>query len=128
MEKRCESKRHSDSFWIYIAVIAGVLWLLSRNGWDIHLPGFGSFFSGIGHFFSSMAGLAFNTAFPVFLIIIGIALILARRFLAALFLVVLFLIIMPSLIVIPGILITLFFPFILIILGIVILSRLFGNR
>ncbi len=125
MERHIEHKRHSGSFWAYVLIIFGVLWLLKQTGWDIHFPNIGEFFSSIGHFFGSMAQWSFGAAIPVLIILIGVGLILGRRFLGALLFVLLLLLLLPNFLIIPGILMILFFPIILIIIGIIILSKLF---
>ncbi len=125
MERHCEQRKHSGSFWAYVLIIFGVLWLLKQTGWDIHFPGIGEFFSSIGHFFGNLAQWSFNAAIPVLIILIGVGLILGRRFLGALLFVVLLMLILPNFLIIPGILMILFFPIILIIIGIIILSKLF---
>ncbi|MBL7967657.1 MAG: hypothetical protein JNK09_11705 [Prolixibacteraceae bacterium] len=126
MERHCEQHRkHSGSFWAYVLIIFGVLWLLKQTGWDIHFPNIGEFFSSIGHFFGSLAQWSFGAAIPVLIILIGVGLILGRRFLGALLFVLLLLLLLPNFLIIPGILMVLFFPIILIIIGIIILSKLF---
>lgn len=125
MEKHIEHKRHSGSFWAYVLIIFGILWILKQSGWDIHFPGIGDFFSGVGHFFSSLANWSIGAIIPILIILIGISLIAGRRFLGALIFVVLLMIFIPHFLIIPGIIMVLFFPIVLIIMGIVILSKLF---
>ncbi len=125
MERHCEQRKHSGSFWAYVLIIFGALWLLKQTGWDIHFPGIGEFFSSAGHFFGNLAQWSFSAAIPVLIIMIGVGLILGRRFLGALLFVVLLMLILPNFLIIPGILMILFFPIILIIIGIIILSKLF---
>ncbi len=125
MEKHIEHKRHSGSFWAYVLIIFGILWILKQSGWDIHFSGIGDFFSGVGHFFSSLANWSIGAIIPILIILIGISLIAGRRFLGALIFVVLLMIFIPHFLIIPGIIMVLFFPIVLIIIGIVILSKLF---
>jgi len=125
MERQMEHKRHSGSFWAYVLIIFGVLWILKQSGWDIHFPGIGEFFSGVRHFFSNLAYWSFGAAVPVLIILFGIVLIIGRRFFGALLFVLLLLIFIPHFLIIPGILMFLFFPIILIIIGIIILTKLF---
>lgn len=125
MEKHIEHERHSGSFWAWVLIIFGVLWILKQSGWDIHFPGIGEFFSGIRHFFSSMAHWSFGAVIPILVILIGISLIAGRRFFGALIFVMLLMIFIPNFLIIPGILMVLFFPLVLIIIGIIILSKLF---
>ncbi|MBV5311825.1 MAG: hypothetical protein JZU47_00935 [Prolixibacteraceae bacterium] len=125
MDRQIEHKRHSGSFWAYVLIIFGILWIMKQSGWDIHFPNIGDFFSGIGHFFSNLAHWSFGAALPVLIILIGIAVLAGRRFFGALLFVVLLMIFIPHFLIIPGILMVLFFPLILIIIGIIILTKLF---
>jgi hypothetical protein len=125
METHCEHKRHSGSFWAYFLIIVGILWLMSKSGWDINLPGIGDFFAAIGNFFGNMASLFADATLPILVIIAGLVLIAGRKIFGALILALLILIIVPHFLIIPGIILFLFFPVLLIIIGIVILSKLF---
>lgn len=125
MERHYEHKRNSGSFWAYVLIIVGILWLLKKSGWDINLPGVGDVISAMGQFFSNMANWSHGSVVPVLLLIAGIILLAGRRFFGALLFVILLLILLPHFLVIPAILITLFFPIILIIIGIIILTKLF---
>jgi hypothetical protein len=125
MEKQIEHKRHSGSFWAYVLIIIGILWILKQSGWDIHLPGIGDFFSGVSHFFTNLAHWSFGAIIPIIIILIGISLLAGRRFFGALIFVLLLMIFIPNFLIIPGIFMILFFPLLLIIIGIIILSKLF---
>jgi hypothetical protein len=125
MDRQIEHKRHSGSFWAYVLIIFGILWIMKQSGWVIHFPNIGDFFSGIGHFFSNLAHWSFGAALPVLIILIGIAVLAGRKFFGALLFVVLLMIFIPHFLIIPGILMVLFFPLILIIIGIIILTKLF---
>jgi hypothetical protein len=125
MERHCEHRKDSGSFWAYVLIIGGLLWIMSKSGWDIHLPDIGGFFAGIGHFFGNMANWSGGTILPLLVILAGIILIAGRRFFGALFLVILIMILVPHFLIIPGILMFLFFPVLLIIIGIIILTKLF---
>jgi hypothetical protein len=125
MERHCEQRRHSGSFWAYVLIIGGLLWIMSKSGWDIHLPGLGDFFNGIGQFFGHLGTWSAGAFLPLLVILAGIILIAGRRFFGALFLVILIMILVPHFLIIPGILMFLFFPVLLIIIGIIILTKLF---
>jgi len=125
MEKHIEHRRHSGSFWAYVLIIVGILWILKKSGWDINLPGFGEFFSGIGQFFGNLFQMTAFATVPLLIILFGVLLILGRKFLGALLLVLLVMIIVPHFLIIPGILMIIFFPLILIFVGIIILTKLF---
>jgi hypothetical protein len=125
MEKHCEHRSNSGSFWAYVLIIFGILWILSKSGWDINLPGVGELFAGIGHFFSNLAHWSVGATFPLLIILAGIVLIAGRRFFGALLLVLLILIFIPHFLILPGILMIIFLPVVLIIVGIIILTKLF---
>ena len=125
MEKYHEHRRHTGSFWAWVLIIMGMLWIMKSSGWDINLPGFGEFFAGIGRFFGSFSHWSDWTLLPWLIIFIGILLIAGRRFFGALLFVLILMIVLPHFMIIPGILMILFFPVFLIILGIIILSKLF---
>jgi hypothetical protein len=125
MEKQYEHKKSSGSFWAWVLIIFGIIWLLSRSGWDINLPGIGDFFAGIGNVFGSLASWSASALVPLLIIFLGIVLILGRKFIGALFLVLLIMIILPHFLIVPGILMIIFFPVVLIIIGIIILTKLF---
>lgn len=124
MERHHEHRKHSGSFWAYVLIIIGILWILKKSGWDINLPGIGDFFAGIGNFFGNFIHLSGAEAIPLLIILAGIILIAGRKFFGALFLVILIMILLPHFLIIPGILMIVFFPLILIIIGIIILSKL----
>lgn len=126
MERHCDKRNHSGSFWAYVLIIAGILWLMKQSGWDFNLPGIGGLFSGIGNFISHFTHWISSAALlPVLVIFIGILLIAGRKVLGAFFLVLLLLIIVPHVLIIPGILMIVFFPIMLILIGIVILTKFF---
>lgn len=125
MENHIEQRKNSGSFLAWVLIIFGVLWILKQSGWDIHFPNIGEFFSGIGHFFGNLTSWSGGSVLPILIIALGIVLILGRKFFGALFLVIILLIVIPNFLIIPGILMILFFPLILIIIGIIILSKLF---
>ncbi len=125
MERHIEHKRHSGSFFAYVLIIFGIFWLLKKNGWDINLPDMGGFFAGIGHFFGNLFQLSAGAALPALIIVAGILLIIGRRFFGALFLVLLILILIPHFLILPGILMIVFFPITLIVIGIIILTKIF---
>ena len=125
MEKQYEHRKHSGSFWAYVLIIFGLLWILKQSGWDINLPGIGGFFAGIGNFFGNLFSWSALALVPLLIIFLGIVLILGRKFFGALFLVLLLLVILPHFLILPGILMIIFFPVVLIIIGIIILTKLF---
>ena len=125
MESHWEHRRRSNPFWAYVLIIFGILWIMSKSGWDIHLPGFGALFSAIGNFFGHLTHWSAGVNIPIILLILGILLIAGRRVFGTLLLVLLIMILIPNFLIIPGILMILFFPLILILIGIVVLTKLF---
>lgn len=125
MEKHIEHRKSSGTFWAWVLIIFGLIWILNKSGWDVNLPGFGAFFTGIGHFFGSLFRLSAAALLPILIVLAGIMLILGRRFLGALLFVLLFLILIPHFLIVPGILMIVFFPVLLIIIGIIILTKIF---
>ena len=125
MEKHIEHRKHSGSFLAWVLIIFGIIWILKQKGWDIHLPDLGGFFASIGSFFATMGHWSGGSALAVLFVALGIILLLGRKFFGALFLVIVLMIVLPNFLIVPGILMILFFPIILIIVGIIILSKLF---
>lgn len=125
MEKHCEQRKQAGSFWAYVLIIFGIIWILSKSGWDINLPNIGGFFAGIGNFFGNLVHWSDGATLPILILLAGIVLIAGRRFFGALLFVLLILIIIPHFLIIPGILIVIFFPLVLIIIGIIVLTKLF---
>lgn len=125
MEKHIERKKESGSFFAYVLIIIGLLWLLKRSGWDINFPGIGEFFSAIGNFFVKLTHVSADITVPLLIVLAGIILIAGRRFFGALLLALIIFIVIPHSLIIPGILMILFFPVILVLIGIIILSKLF---
>jgi len=118
MEEQVHCKRRSGSFLPWLLIIIGIALLLKHSGWDINFPGIGEFFSGVFHFIGKIG-------WPLFLIIAGVILLTGRRIIGTLILIIALLFILPHFIIIPGILLILFFPIILLIVGIAILAKLF---
>ena len=125
MERHIEHKRHSGSFWAWVLIIFGILWIMSKSGWDINLPNVGGFFAGIGNFFGNLFHWSAGAMFPLLILFVGIILIAGRRFFGALLFVLLLLIFIPHFLIIPGILMVAFLPVLLIIIGIIVLTKLF---
>lgn len=124
MEKQCDKKSESGSFLAYVLIIVGILWILKRGGWEINLPGFHEFFSGIANVFRSLASFSTEALIPIVLIFLGIMVIAGRKVIGAIILVLILLLIVPHFLIIPGIILIVFFPIILIILGIILISKL----
>jgi len=125
MERIYERKRNSGSFLAFVLIIIGILWIMKKSGWDINLPGIGDVFSAFGNFIGNMAVWSHGMMLPILLLIAGILLITGRRLFWTLLFFIALLFFLPTFILIPGIIMLIFFPVILIVIGIVILSKLF---
>jgi hypothetical protein len=125
MEKHIEHRKSSGSFFAWVLIILGTIWLLKHNGWDINFPNIGELVTGFVNFFTNFAHWSTSAIFPLIIIFLGIMLIIGRKFLGALFLILILMIVLPWFLVIPGILLVVFLPIILIVIGIVVLSSLF---
>jgi len=125
MESHYENSRRSSPFWAYVLIIFGILWILNKSGWDVNLPGVGALFAAFGSLFGHLTQWSAGINIPILLLILGILLIAGRRLFGALLLVLLIMILIPHFLIIPGILMIVFFPVILIIIGIVVLTKLF---
>lgn len=124
MEKQCEKKSESGSFIAYVLIILGILWILKSSGWEINLPGFHEFFSGIGNVIKAVANFSSDALIPIGIIFLGIVLIAGRKIIGAIIFIILLLLIIPHFLIIPGILLIILTPVILIIVGIILLSKL----
>lgn len=123
----CSSERThrgGGSFLGTILVIIGIIWLLKEAGWHWGIMGWnvvGNIFTGMLTFFGTIAWII---GIPIILLIAGIILIAGRRTLGSI-LVIIGILLLLNHFIIPGLVLLLFTPLILIILGILIITRLF---
>ena len=113
-------RRGSGSFLGVMLIIAGLLWLLKETGWyHMGLTGWHTV-SGFlkGFHFGTWSG-----SWPVVLLVVGIVLVSGRRILGVLLIFLALLLFLPGL-VIPGIVAILLFPVLLVIAGIILISRM----
>ena len=125
MENYSHRQKHSGSLLAWILIIVGIVLILGRAGWNISLPGLGAIVHWIGQFVGDVFHFITRIGWPALLVIAGIILLTGRRLIGGLLLFLVLLFILPNFIIIPGILLIIFFPLILIIVGIVILTKLF---
>lgn len=125
MEEHLHRPRKSGSTFAWILIIVGVILILKHSEWGFNIPGLGSIFHGIGQFMGDVFHFIVSIGWPAVLIIAGIILLTGRRIIGGLILLLVLLFILPNFILIPGILLFVFFPLILIIVGIVFLTKLF---
>ncbi len=119
-----QEKKSSGSFLGFVLIVIGVLWILKEIGWHIGLPGWhaiqqaGSSFMNIFHFG------AISVTWPVIILIVGLLLIAGRRLIGALLVCLAVFLFLPHFLIIPGILALLFFPVVLLVLGIILISKI----
>ncbi|WP_299580974.1 hypothetical protein [uncultured Sunxiuqinia sp.] len=123
-ERKCSKERKSDgSFLGTVLIIVGVLWILKEFGWHIGLPGWHAVREGMSNFFNIFHVGAVSITWPVILLIVGVLLLAGRRLVGALLLVLAVLFVLPH-VIIPGILTIVFFPIILVVVGIILISKI----
>lgn len=125
METHTHQHKRTSSPLAWILIIVGIFLILKHSGLGFNLLGLSPIFSGIGSFIGSVFHSITHLGLPALLIIAGVILLIGRRFIGGLLLFLVLIFIVPQFIIIPGILFIVFFPLVLIIVGIVILSKLF---
>ncbi len=105
-----------------ILLIIGIIWLLKETGWQFHLHG-GEFGNIIAGFASFLGAIAWIVSIPVILLIVGILLITGRKVLGTI-LVILGILFLLNNLIIPGFVMILFSPIVLIIIGVLLLIKL----
>ncbi|MCW0482626.1 hypothetical protein [Gaoshiqia sediminis] len=116
-------KRRGGSFLGTILIIVGLLWILKEFGWQLGFPAVESIRHAIAGVFTIFRVHAWTFGLPVLLLIAGVLLVIGHRGIGIFLLVLAVLLFMPHLI-IPGILAIIFFPVLLIIVGIILLTKL----
>lgn len=125
MEDYSHKKTKSGSKLAWIFIIVGTLLVLKQTGWTIEIPGISEFFHAVGNTIRGIFHFAGKIGWPIFLIIAGLLLLAGKRIIGSIVIILLLLFVLPHFIILPGILIFLFFPIILLVVGIVILTKLF---
>lgn len=124
-EDHCHRERRSGpSFLGIVLLVVGLLWILKEIGWHIGLPGWDAVNHAAGSFLNIFHVAAVAITWPVILLIVGILLLIGRRLVGTVLVLLALFLFLPHLMIIPGILAVIFFPVILIVLGIIIISRL----
>jgi len=126
MRPGCPShERKSGSSFLGVVLIAiGVLWILKETGWHIGLPDWhsvhqaGSSFMNLFHFGSISLG------WPIIILIVGLLLLAGRRVFGALLVCLAVFLFLPHFSIISGIFALLFFPVVLLVIGIILVSRI----
>ncbi len=112
------------SFLGVVLIILGIGWILRETGVLYGIPGWHS----VQHSFQSVAhgfrGDFMGLSWPLILLIAGVVLVAGRRLIGAILILLAIFFFLPGFVIIPGILTIFLLPVILIILGIVVISRL----
>ncbi|PTN07335.1 hypothetical protein [Mangrovibacterium marinum] len=107
-----------------IFIVVGLYWIAKETGLGAYLPGW-EFFRDtlyeIYHFLSTKLG---DYLLPILLVITGLLLVSGRRKVGGLVVLIALLFLLPDL-AIPGVLMVVFFPVVLIVIGVVLLKSLF---
>lgn len=117
-----EKKRGGSTLGVILVVI-GLYWIIKETGWSVYLPGWEFFRDSVRTVSSFLVEHLGNFLVPILLLVTGVALISGRRRVGGLLLLIGLLIFIPGLI-IPGVLMVVFFPVLLIIVGILVLRSI----
>ncbi len=126
-KQQCQStqeRKSGGSFLGFVLIVVGVLWILKEIGWHIGVPGWyavqqaGSSFMNIFHFG------ALSLSWPVVILIVGLLLLIGRRVIGALLVCLSIFLFLPHFVIIPGILALLFLPVVLLVVGIILISKI----
>ncbi|HKJ43934.1 MAG TPA: hypothetical protein VKA27_17685 [Sunxiuqinia sp.] len=123
-DRCCRERRTGGSFWGIVLLVIGLLWILKETGWHVGLPGWDAVSHAAGSFLNIFHVAAFAITWPVILLIVGVLLLIGRRLVGTVLVLLALFLFLPHLFIIPGILAVIFFPVLLIVLGIIIISRL----
>ncbi|MGQ8336110.1 hypothetical protein ACUNWD_06120 [Sunxiuqinia sp. A32] len=107
-----------------ILIILGLYFILKETGWLHGIPGWDVFRSSFSNFFNIFHFHAINITWPLVLLIVGAFLIMGRRIIGGILVLLAILFFLPGLIIIPGILAVFLLPVLLIILGVIVISRI----
>ena len=121
--REMKEKKSGGSFLGFILITIGIIWLLKETGWHVGLPGWGMLQESTSDFFNIFHFGAWSVTWPVILLVVGVVLIAGRRLIGA-FLIVFALLLFLPVIIVPGIIAMLFFPVVLVIAGIIIISKI----
>lgn len=116
-------KRHENSTLGTILIVIGIFWILKELGWQSGIPVWDTIHNQTAEFIEFIRIHFSQFGLPVILLGAGLLLISGRRGFGFLLLLLAALLVWPHLI-IPGVLAIIFFPVLLIVLGIILLSKL----
>lgn len=119
-----EKDRKGVSFLGVLLIVIGVLWVLKEVGWHIGLPAWDSVSHSFVNFLNIFQIGAWSVSWPVVVLIVGVLLLVGRRLVGTLLILLALFLFLPHFI-IPGILIILFFPILIVVVGIILISKLF---
>lgn len=118
-----KEKKHKGSVLGVILIVVGIYWILRETGWFIHLPGWEFFRDRIWETFSFLRVELGDLLLPILLLVTGLLLVSGRRRVGGLLVLIALLVFIPG-IVVPGILMVMFFPLLLIIVGILLIKSI----
>lgn len=116
-------KRHGNSTLGAVLIVIGTLWILKEMGWQLGIPVWETIHNKTTEFIEFIRIHFSQLGLPIILLVAGLLLISGRRGFGFILLLLAALLVWPHLI-IPGILAIIFFPVLLIIFGVILLSKL----
>ena len=116
-------RRSGGSFLGTLLIILGLIFILKEIGWHIGLPAWDAMRHSFGNFLNVFHLQAWNITWPVILLVVGILVVAGRRVIGTLLIVLALIFVLPH-IVIPGLVALLFFPVLLVILGVILISKI----
>ncbi|KOH45289.1 hypothetical protein [Sunxiuqinia dokdonensis] len=117
-------RKSGGSFLGTILIVIGVLWILKEIGWHVGLPGWQSMQQAGSNLMNLFHFGAISISWPVIILIAGLLVLAGRRVIGGLLVCLAVFLILPHFVIIPGILALLFFPVILLVLGIILISKI----
>lgn len=119
-----QARKSGGSFLGFVLIVIGVLWILKEIGWHIGMPGWDSVHRAGASFMNLFHFGALSLSWPVIILIVGLLLIAGRRVIGALLVCLAVFLFLPHFVIIPGILALLFFPVVLLVVGIILISKI----
>lgn len=117
-------RKSGGSFLGTILIVIGVLWILKEIGWHIGVPGWHSIHQAGSSFMNLFHFGALSLSWPVIILVVGLLLLAGRRVIGALLVCLALFLFLPHFVIIPGILALLFFPVVLLVVGIILISKI----
>ncbi len=124
IDKQDRTQNNSRSTLAIVLIVIGLLWIFKQSGFFYGFPfvHFDHVFRPVGRVFSSLAHVVFS--WPMIFIIIGLVLMAGKRSAGTVLLIIGGIFLLPKLFFFTGAMVFLFFPLLLIVVGIAIVARL----